>query len=270
MQLSTYFPYGLAALIDVFVALDFWRNGRTLNPPHRWHSVLIGLSLILHGQLLYQDIFIGDINLNIANAISLIFWLTLLIYWIASFKQPLQILQAFVLPLAGVGVILQAGFINHHVVSYASDPLFITHITIAMLAYSLLTFAALHALLMAYAEKTLHHKTKSMFPKLQFPPLMVMETLLFQMINLGFWLLSITLVTGMLFSEQIFHQALKFNHKNVFTILAWLIFGALILGRARYGWRGKTAIRGTLIGFVLLLLAYIGSKFVLEVLLGRY
>src|SRR5690606_21527752 len=102
-----------------------------------------------------------------------------------------------------------------------------------------------------------------------FPPLLTMETLLFRVIGVGFILLTLTLISGILFSEQIFGQPLKFTHKNFFAIISWLVFGGLLLGRFQYGWRGKTAIRWTLSGFVLLLLAYAGSKFVLEVLLSR-
>lgn len=268
MQASTYLTYFAVALIYSWVAFNFWRNKAPSLLNLRWHSALIGLGLILHGSLLYQDIFIGDLNLNIANALSLIFWLTVLIYWVADFKHQLQNLQALVLPPTAAIVLLQAEFHNSVAVTFAKDPLFITHIVIAMLAYSLFTFAALHALLMAAAERSLHQKTPLL--NLQnFPPLMTMESLLFRVISLGFVLLTFTLISGMLFSEQIFHQALKFNHKNIFTIISWLIFGSLLVGRARYGWRGKTAIRWTLTGFVVLLLAYVGSKFVLEVLLNR-
>ena len=157
---------------------------------------------------------------------------------------------------------------NNVIVAFANDPLFVWHISIALLAYSLFTFAALHALLMAAAERSLHQKTP--FLKLtEFPPIMAMESLLFRIIGLGFFLLTLTLISGMLFSEQIFHQALKFNHKNIFTIISWVIFGSLLIGRVQYGWRGRTAIRWTLTGFGVLLLAYVGSKFVLEVLLNR-
>ena len=96
-----------------------------------------------------------------------------------------------------------------------------------------------------------------------------MESLLFQIIRLGFILLSITLLSGMLFSEEIFGQPLQFNHKAVFSIASWVIYAALLFGRVRYGWRGMKAIRWTLAGFALLLLAYLGSKFILQVLLGR-
>ncbi|HWU83389.1 MAG TPA: cytochrome c biogenesis protein CcsA, partial [Methylophilaceae bacterium] len=155
-----------------------------------------------------------------------------------------------------------------HLLPYADQPMFLAHLFIAMLAYSLFTFAAMHALLMAVAERSLHQKP-TLLKLPDFPPLMTMETLLFRVISVGFLLLTLTLLSGMLFSEALFHQPLKFNHKNLFTILSWLIFGGLLLGRVAYGWRGRTAIRWTLIGFVLLLLAYAGSKFVLEILLHR-
>lgn len=268
MLTATYLPYLATTLIYVWVAIHFWRNPILSQTSSRWHSGLIALGLLMHGGLLYQDIFIGDINLNIANALSLILWLTVLIYWIADFKHELQSLQALVLPPAALAILLQAKFHNNVVVAFANDTLFVTHIVIAMLAYSLFTFAALHALLMAAAERTLHQKT-SLLNLAKFPPLMTMENLLFKVIGLGFLLLTFTLVSGMLFSEQIFHQALKFNHKNIFTIISWLIFASLLIGRARYGWRGRTAIRWTLTGFAVLLLAYVGSKFVLEVLIAN-
>lgn len=270
MQASTYLPYLAVIFLYSVVAIRFWHasSSQTSQLASSMHATLIALGLLIHAGLLYQDIFIGDLNLNIANTLSLIFWLTVFIYWIADFKHKLQSLQALVLPPAALMVALQASFHNNVVVAFANDPLFVTHIAIALLAYSLFTFAALHALLMAAAERSLHQKTS--FIKLpDFPPIMTMEMLLFRIIGLGFILLTFTLISGMLFSEQIFHQALKFNHKNIFTIISWVIFGSLLLGRARYGWRGRTAIRWTLTGFLVLLLAYVGSKFVLEVLLGR-
>jgi ABC-type uncharacterized transport system permease subunit len=267
MHALTYLPYVAVIVLYSLVAIRFW--GESPQPlKSRKPAILIAMGLLMHAQLLYQDIFMGDLNLNIANTLSLIFWLTVLIYWIADFKQNLQSLQALVLPPAAAMVVLQASFHNNVVVAFANEALFVTHIAIALLAYSLFTFAALHALLMAAAERSLHQKT-SLIKLPDFPPIMSMETLLFRIIGLGFILLTLTLISGMLFSEQIFHQALKFNHKNIFTIVSWLIFASLLLGRALYGWRGRTAIRWTLTGFVVLLLAYVGSKFVLEVLLGR-
>ena len=98
---------------------------------------------------------------------------------------------------------------------------------------------------------------------------MVMEKILFRIISLGFILLTITLISGMLFSEEIFGKPMQLNHKSIFSVASWLIYGGLLFGRYQYGWRGVKAIRWTLAGFVLLMLAYVGSKFILQVLLGR-
>jgi ABC-type uncharacterized transport system permease subunit len=99
--------------------------------------------------------------------------------------------------------------------------------------------------------------------------LLTLETLLFRTIAIAFVFLTLTLVTGIAFSETLFGRALRFDHKTVFAVLSWLIFGLLLAGRWRYGWRGRTALRWTLSGFAMLFLAYVGSRFVLEVLLGR-
>jgi ABC-type uncharacterized transport system permease subunit len=114
----------------------------------------------------------------------------------------------------------------------------------------------------------LHHKT-TLIKLPNFPPLMVMENLLFKIITLGFILLTVTLASGMFFSEHIFGMPLQFNHKTVFSFASWVIYAGLLFGRYQYGWRGLIAIRWTLVGFILLMLAYIGSKFILQVLLQK-
>ena len=96
-----------------------------------------------------------------------------------------------------------------------------------------------------------------------------MEKLLFRMIGFGFVLLSLTVLSGIVFSEQLFGQALKWDHKSVFTLASWLLFACLLAGRHLRGWRGKTALSFTLAGFATLLLAYVGSRFVFEVVLHR-
>jgi len=101
------------------------------------------------------------------------------------------------------------------------------------------------------------------------PPLLTMERLLFRMITIGFVLLTLTMLSGIFFSEQVFGKPFRFEHKTVFTLLSWLLFGALLTGRQWRGWRGKTALSFVLTGFATLLLAYVGSRFVLEVVLQR-
>jgi len=123
-------------------------------------------------------------------------------------------------------------------------------------------------LLMALLERRLHDGAlPQMLQRL--PPLLAMEKVLFRVIWAGFILLTLTLASGVVYSEELFGKAAQFNHKTVFGILSWLIFAALLAGRHIYGWRGRVAVRWTLAGFATLVLAYIGSKFVLEVLLGR-
>lgn len=92
---------------------------------------------------------------------------------------------------------------------------------------------------------------------------------MFQLIVAGFLLLTGTVVSGLFFSEQVFGRPLRLNHHTVLAIVAWLVYGVLLVGRWRLGWRGRTAVRWTVTGFVLLVLGYFGSKFVLEVVLGR-
>jgi ABC-type uncharacterized transport system permease subunit len=124
---------------------------------------------------------------------------------------------------------------------------------------------------MALLERRLHARDRGPLAGAlaSLPPLLTLERLLFRILAAGFVLLTATLATGALFSEELFGSALRFNHKTLFAVLSWLIFGALLVGRWRYGWRGRKALRWTLAGFVALLLAYVGSRFVLEVVLGR-
>jgi ABC-type uncharacterized transport system permease subunit len=263
-------PYLVVFFIYLAVAADFWRSAKTTvnSQSLKLHSAMIALGLIIHAWLLYQVIFEKNFNLGFFNMLSAISWLTVLIYWLADLKHQLTSLQSFVLPPAAIFAILPASNAANHFMPSAESPLFLAHIAIALLAYSLFTFATFHALLMTVAERTLHNKP-TLIKLPSFPPLMVMETLLFRIITLGFVLLTITLISGMLFSEQIFGKPMQFNHKTVFSIASWIIYGGLLYGRHQYGWRGLKAIRWTLAGFMLLVLAYVGSKFILQVLLGR-
>lgn len=268
-------PYLVVAFIYMAVALDYWRIAKQNRPdkevqlPFQLHSAMVALGVILHGWLLYRDVFaLGGFNLGVYYALSAILWLTVLIYWIADLKHALHSLQAFVLPPAALCVLSPAFAIKDYYVNTGGITLFSLHIVLAILAYSLFTFATLHACLMRMAERALHQKN-SWLALPGFPPLMVMDRLLFRVLRIGFVLLTVTLASGMLFSEEIFGQPLQFNHKTIFSIASWLIYAWLLFGRFKYGWRGKTATRWTLVGFTLLLLAYIGSRFVLHVVLGR-
>lgn len=254
------------------LAAYFWRaqargEGDAVSRGAMGHLVLIPLAL--HGYLLTQDMFAGGgFNLSMANALSLIVWLTLLVYSVARFFYPIGGLQALVLPLAALAALLPELFPSAHQLENTGLFAFKAHIAAAMLAYSLFTIAMLHAVLISQVEKRLHHAN---LPRVlqSLPPLLTMETLLFRMIAIGFALLTLTLASGAVFSEEIFGQAWRLNHKVLFGFVSWGVFAVLLWGHYYYGWRGRTAVRWTVSGFVFLLLAYLGTKFVLEVLLHR-
>ena len=208
-------------------------------------------------------------DLGVANAISMLVWLTLLIYWLATLVYGgLAAILGLMAPVALAAILLQAALPTHHFVSYAGDPLFTLHFAIAMLAYSLFIVATVHALLMLAEEKWLHRGVLPPFLR-SLPPLLEMEALLFRILFAGFVLLTLTVASGVFFSEQLFGKPMTFNHKTFFGIVSWLIFGGLLVGHYFRGWRGRKAVRWTLAGFTALLLAYIGSKVVFEVILRR-
>ncbi len=235
------------------------------------HHVMI-LPLMLHAFILYQSVMIGtELNFGVGNAISLIVWLTALIYWLSGFFSRYQGMQTLLAPIAGVAaiaVILPLIFPSLKPLDNTGFPAFKAHLIVAMSAYSLLTIAALHAALMTVVENQLHHPAAHSFLA-NLPPLLVMEKLLFTIIWVGFILLTLTLLSGIVFSEEVFGQPLTFTHKTLFGFISWGTFAVLLIGRQCYGWRGRIAIRWTLVGFIMLLLAYVGSKFVLEVILNR-
>ncbi len=237
-----------------------------------WERAAILMPLALHGGLLYAEVFArSDLRFGFAYALSAMLWLAVLFYWLESFLYDLDAMQPPALALAALTVPLPALFPGSVVLgAYAASIEFRLHLVLAMLAYSLFTIAILHAVLMAVAERRLHRKgggAGTLFAAL--PPLLTLERLLFRLIGAAFLLLTLTLATGIAFSETLFGRALRFDHKTVFAVLSWMTFGVLLAGRWLYGWRGRTALRWTLTGFVLLILAYVGSRFVLEVILGR-
>jgi ABC-type uncharacterized transport system permease subunit len=271
-------PYLITALIYALLGLHFWRTRWQPALPkaltkearlRKWEKIAVLVPLALHGALLYQTTFTDTgFDLGVGNAVSAILWLTVLIYWTVSFVYNLEGLQALVLPLAAVCVLLPWLLPTKHILSNTGLLAFPAHFLLSMLAYSLFTIAALHAALMAVVERRLHDAT---LPAMRhtLPPLLTMETLLFRVITAGFVLLTLALASGMLFSEELIHKPAQFSHKTLFAFISWGIFAALLGGRKIYGWRGRTAMHWTWAGFIALVLAYVGSKFVLEVILHR-
>jgi ABC-type uncharacterized transport system permease subunit len=266
----------LVTVVYAGLAVHLWRArwrgpalGRPVGGLKLIERGLLLIALLAHAVSLRMAVFDGDtMRFGFAVAISVILWLAIALYWIESFYARMDGLQVLALPVAAIGALMPVFFREAHVLEHAGSPGFRLHFLMAMLAYSLFTLAALHASLMAVVERGLHRGRIS--PLLTgLPPLLTMEALLFRLIHVAFLLLTLTLISGIFFSEALFGKALSFNHKTLFAIISWLIFAALLTGRHLRGWRGRIALRWTLAGFAALLLAYIGSRFVLEVILGR-
>jgi ABC-type uncharacterized transport system permease subunit len=240
---------------------------------------------VLHLWLLGSDFRGPDgVRFGFASALSATMWVAVAVFWVESLYFALASMRLLIFPLAGLCALLPWWFPGTSSLTAANatrNPAFDAHLVVALAAYSLLTIAALHALLMAALDRWLHqteanptHRpgvwSKAEAAVLgQLPPLMTMERLLFRLVAVGFGLLTLTVLTGIVFSEALFGRPLIFDHKTVFTLISWLIFAALLFGRTLYGWRGRVALRWTLSGFVAMFLAYAGSRFVLEVVLHR-
>jgi ABC-type uncharacterized transport system permease subunit len=239
-------------------------------------SLGTAIGWLLHGVALWADVVApGSLRLGFAVVLSATLWVSVAAYWLENRNFALDGLRVLVLPCAAVAAVLPMLFPGSVVLLAGKSSLFSWHIAIAILAYSTLTIAAFHAVLMVVQESRLHTgpgvlKSGWFGAAIdRLPALLTMEKLLFRMIAFGFVLLTLTVLSGVVFSEELFGKAFKWDHKNVFTLLSWALFGLLLAGRKWRGWRGRTALGFTLSGFATLLLAYVGSRFVLEVVLHR-
>lgn len=228
----------------------------------------LGLTaLALHAAVLYQSLVsAAGLNLGLFNAGSLVAWIIAAIVIALAAFRALANLALIIFPVAAIAVGLELVFSSSRVIPEQTPQGLDLHVALSLLAYSILAIAALQAVVLAVADYQLRHKRPLKVMR-ALPPLATMETLMFQLISVGVALLSLGLITGFIFVEDLFAQHLV--HKTALSLLAWLTFVLLLWGRHYRGWRGRTAIRYTLIGFVLLMLAFFGSKAVLELVLHR-
>ena len=228
--------------------------------------VSIGLAgLLLHVVALFNNITTpAGIDLGFYNAISLVSASIVFFTLIATWRYPVESLAIILLPITCISMAFEFNGSSGHLLAADSSKALIFHISMSIIAYSLLALAALQAVLLSIQNKFLHAHQPGGIIKLM-PPLRNMEVLLFEVIVIGFIALTIALGSGLIFLDNMFAQQLA--HKTILSILAWLVFLILLIGHWKLGWRGRTAIRWTLSGFISLMLAYFGSKFVLEILL---
>lgn len=265
-----------AAAVYLLAAGHFWQS-RWRNPSpapatpiQPWERAAIAIGLITQGIALFLVVFeqAGGMRFSFSLALSAMCWMAATAYWIEGFRLRLEALQPLVLLIAGLSCLAPVLFAKTYLLTHAGSLGFRMHFLAAMLAYSLFALAAAHAIFLNFAERQLHRRHLSRGLN-ALPPILALEELLFRMITAGFVLLTLTLGSGIFFSEIVYGKAMSLDHKTIFALTSWSVFAALLLGRWRLGWRGKLAQRWLLAGFLALILAYVGSRFVLEAILQR-
>lgn len=237
--------------------------------PAAVRSVAVGVALAVHAAVIARVIVRPDgLDLSFVNALSLVAGLAVLVAWVSGALRILPGVATMILPVAAFSAALPSLARRPRVFAYADAPLAAAHISVALIGYALFVVAAMQAVVLTGVEKRLHRDAPAAAAH-EATPLLTLERYLFRLIATGFVLLTVTLISGFLFSEELFGEPVPLTHKNVFSVAGWLTFGVLLFGRWRYGWRGRVALKWIIAGTLLLVLGYLGSKFVLEVLLRR-
>ncbi len=259
----------ITVILYCLSALLIYKQDTTQSPTsilqQRWFSLSPALfALALHAYALNANIYLHTgINLSLLTSASLISWLVSLQILLASIKRPVDSLGIAMFPLSALIIVFEYKFMTPSVISNISSGIQ-SHILLSIIAYSLLMLGALQAIALAFQHRSLknHHPT-GLVKKL--PPLHDMESFLFQILSFSFAFLTLALLSGFLFFDDLFAQHLV--HKTILSIIGWGSLFTLLIGRFLFGWRGNVAIRWTFISFGFILLAYFGSKFVLEIII---
>ncbi len=256
LALPTAAAYTLTALMGPRVAPEM--GHRLLSVPWALHG--LGLIFALFAP---QD---GGLRFGFAPALSVTAWLMLTFYVLEHHWFP-QLRTRWTLAMVGAAVVVLAAAFPGTPLHTQTSPILPLHLALGVASYGLFAAAVVHAWLMSRAEKNIRMGTDTHVGL----PLLTLERLTFRFVTAGFVLLTATLLAGWVFGDWLYgaQAAWRWDHKTVFSLLSWLTFAVLLVGRSRFGWRGRKAVRVLYIGTGLLLLGYAGSRFVLEVVLGR-
>ncbi len=224
-------------------------------------------AVLLHGTLVARTLFPGEgVDLGIFSAGSLLGLLAALLAIITSLFRPVGVLGVAAFPIAFLLMLLSTLLHDRYTPQHFATGVGV-HIVLSLLAYAVLAIASAHAVLLAIQNRQFreHHVQGGLLRAL--PPIQTMEAILFELVAIGFALLTLAILVGLLYVDNFFAQHLV--HKTALTIAGWISLAALLIGHHIAGWRGLTAVRWTLSAFVLLVVAFFGSKFVLELVLHR-
>ena len=254
----------LAALLYCLSAFLIFKQLGTAQR-QRWVAMAPALVAMLLQATALNSLIIQPegLNLGFFAAFSLIAWLISIQILLSSIYRRIESLGIVVFPISGFASIIASLHFSDHLI-YITSHAIQGHVMVSIIAYSLITLGAFQAGLLAYQDRSIRQHQPGGFIR-YLPPLHDMETLLFQFLGFGFICLSASLLSGFFYVEDLFAQHLV--HKTVLSIVGWIILAVLLYGRFRFGWRGKTAINWTLSAFVFLMLAFFGSKLVLEFIL---
>lgn len=265
--MSTLFPpiiiaLYLGAALLLFRRLKAESDSSKLNTL-RWAGLgLAAIAAIGHMQILYRDIFTDSgLNLSLFIALSLVAWLISLMVTLSSLWRPVENLGIITYPLVALFLLILMAAPTAEISTISVHGGLKFHIAISIVSYSLLSIAAAQAVLLYLQERHLRQRHLGGLLS-HLPPLETMESLLFQMITTGYILLTLSLLSGAGYLEDMFKQHMV--HKTFLSIIAWGVFAVLLWGRWKFGWRGRSAIHWTFAGFFVLASAYFGSKLVLE------
>jgi len=222
------------------------------------------LAWVLHGLVLGWGLLGATPRFGFAPALSVTVWLVAAVYAVELHLYPL-LQTRWALSILGAGAVVLALIFPGQPLQANASPWLPLHLALGIASYGLFAVAVAHAWIMLRAEDRIRQATDPHSGV----PLLTLERLTYRFVYAGFALLSATLLAGLLFDESLYGALWQWNHKTVFSVLSWLTFAVLLIGRARFGWRGRRAALLLYAGAGLLLLAYVGSRFVLEIILGR-
>lgn len=254
-----------ASIAYVASAIGSSRQFEDSQLSHVVRMMVVSLAWALHGALLVWSLLGIEPKFGFAPALSMTAWLVGLVYALESHIYP-QLKIPGLLSWAGAMTVVLALVFPGHVLPANASVWLPLHWALGIASYGLFAIAVVHAWLMTQAEGRIRvaDATPSGLP------LLTMERLTFRFVSVGFVLLSATLLLGFLFGHHLYGvgHVVQWDHKAAFSVLSWLTFAVLMVGRLRFGWRGRLAVRVLYVGSSLLLLAYAGSRFIMEVVLG--
>jgi ABC-type uncharacterized transport system permease subunit len=257
----------LPLILSVLAALAYaWPAVLVHHLSQQSARALVGGAWLLHGVLLAWGLLGEQPQFGFAPALSMTAWLIAAIYAVESQIFP-QLRTRWTLGILGAGAVLLAMMFPGSAMPTTASVWLPMHLALGVACYGLFGTAVVHAWFMTRAESRIR-LAEDPHSGL---PLLTLERLTFRFVAAGFVLLSATLVIGWFFGDVVYGnaQAWQWNHKTVFSLLSWLTFALLLTGRRQFGWRGKRAVGVLYTGSAFLLLAYVGSRFVMEIVLGR-